>query len=431
MRRWPKSRQFAVSLLAATILTSCGSVTAGARHAQMRTNAVANSDGAVPDPWIQYITAVNPGSALASSSPTHLVQVAGQGGAPHLDQNLAAGPSGTSMDWPGSDVQLSTDGGQSWHTVLAPSDGVWSVAADAGGDFWAVSVTSLYGSSDGATWQRLGEPSTAPLAQVDFVSMKQGFGLTDNGAFVSTVDGGLTWQPEPTTPSPSVSVCFTNATAGFLLEPDGSVLQTSNAGITWTQSETAPLGGRDQPLIWGSLTCSGNEVLSSLILIDPQSQSSTPYVISSGQVDANGQANWSVLASSASNDTALSLPSASSPVDDLGGSTLVSGTPVIAGDSSTRFAAVFARQTANASWESATTPALPSSVSAPSAVGYVHFHGFTVDSGAIFASLDDSALGTSAAPLDQPIVEASTDGGSSWKIVHESPPQPPPPPDEK
>ena len=113
---------FAAALLGvALMVTACGTVRTGATSgAKPRVHGTVPPPKGVPntpppplpDRWLAYLTAVNPGSAIDFATARVGWRLDGQDGVPHLDKLLAAGPAGTSVTWPGSSVAKTTDGGR-------------------------------------------------------------------------------------------------------------------------------------------------------------------------------------------------------------------------------------------------------------------------------------------------------------------------------
>ncbi|MHB1928131.1 MAG: WD40/YVTN/BNR-like repeat-containing protein [Acidimicrobiales bacterium] len=186
----------------------------------------------------------------------------GQGAAPHLDDNLAAGPSGTNLDWPGSSVSKSINGGTTWTTIDSPADGVWGFDLLSPTLGWVVGVNSLYSTSDGgSTWSTDGESPSGHLVTVGFSNSQDGFGLSTSGTLVSSTNGGRSWQAASFSP-PLGAVCFASATTGYTSAQDGDVYETTNSGQTWTKVNTSPLSfpANQSPPLWSSLACSQTEL---------------------------------------------------------------------------------------------------------------------------------------------------------------------------
>lgn len=147
--------------------------------------------GAVPgDPWRAYWTSVNPGSSIDFVSARLGWRVTGQVFGPGIDGHLAA-PVDVQVDWPGTSISATSDGGRTWSTVLTVATGIWGL------DFvnrrvgYAVAVTSLRRTSDaGSHWQEVDEPAGHALVWVDFQTASDGFGLTSLGTLVRTTNGG-------------------------------------------------------------------------------------------------------------------------------------------------------------------------------------------------------------------------------------------------
>jgi photosystem II stability/assembly factor-like uncharacterized protein len=165
-----------------------------------------------------------------------------------------------------STLLRTTDGGRSWTEVMSRTP-VSSVSPASATTAWAVAGppgiaagTMLVRSADGGqTWQQRGDPcgavvGVAPFA-VDFAGPINGWLIctgvpaTDMQpkAFLSTDDGGITWQLQSDTCGPFARTAGTLPCVGYQpgisLLPDGhgwmwlnrgSLSATTNGGITWS-----------------------------------------------------------------------------------------------------------------------------------------------------------------------------------------------------
>ncbi len=379
-----------------------------------------------PDPWMKYLTAVNPGGTVRFVSADVGWRVEGQTGAAYIDRILTAGPKGTTWDWPGSSVGRSADGGSSWSTVYARDDGIWGVDALSSDEAWAVGVTTLASTRDaGATWQELGEPSDGSLVSVDFVSDAAGFGLTTDGQLVQTTDGGQSWVPGALQPAAS-DLCFASSKLGYALAQDGSIHMTSDGGATWTKVSDSPFDVDLAPY-WGQLACGDNDVWASLQVVDQAAHlEGSPYAVSYSPDEG---AHWSVVAAN-NIDPPVSIPGAPTPMDEI--SQLVAGPPGMAfliGFSDSRWELDTQQLVGGSLGVSAAFSSLPSGKSQPgTGKGLLIIHGSAFSGSHGWVFLDDDAVGSPDSPESQALVLGSDDSGKTWTIVSEDEPQSPPPP---
>ena len=172
---------------------------------------------------------------------------------------LAVGSAGPCAESCAGAIELTNDGGQSWHAVQRTEDAVADVATAGSSDGWAVvgscrepGCDNLILKSDdgGQTWTELGP---APVYQIDFASGEIGWGLSVNAALsgaggqpvARTVDGGRTWTETespcpPDTPVPS-SVDFVDPDDGWMAcvgdaatsQQGKAIFETGDGGATW------------------------------------------------------------------------------------------------------------------------------------------------------------------------------------------------------
>ena len=155
----------------------------------------ATMSGATPaSPWRPYLTSVNPASSVDFVNANLGWRVTGQVFGPHIDDNLATFTGGE-VDWPGTSISATRDGGRTWSTVLKVSTGIRGLDFVSPRVGYAVAVTSLRRSTDGGShWQEVDEPPGQPLVWVNFQSASDGFGVTAPGTLVRSTDGGTVWS---------------------------------------------------------------------------------------------------------------------------------------------------------------------------------------------------------------------------------------------
>jgi photosystem II stability/assembly factor-like uncharacterized protein len=431
---------FAAALLGvALVVAACGTVRTGATSGSKPrvhgtvpppTGVPNTPPPPLPDRWLAYLTAVNPGSAIDFATARVGWRLDGQDGVPHLDKLLAAGPAGTSVTWPGSSVAKTTDGGKRWTSILHLRSGVWGMDLLSPSRGWVVGVTSLERTTDGGrTFQRAGEPSGHALVRVAFVSADVGFGLTTTGQLVRTSDAGSSWAPG-TSPAAGGAMCFASPQVGYLADQSGNVFATADGGTTWQETERSSLASGS--LAWSDLSCSGTGAWLNVAILDPAAlRPPLPYLLA--QTSDSG-ASWSVVSDSpAGRETAL--PAASRAPGDLGpvGFSAVSAGPsgegVLVGLSPTAWQIrVVTTRGVGHGFSMATVPAVPARSPSPASVhSYIQPISVTFVGSTGWLYFDDTALGSASRVRWEPVIWRTTDGGSSWTELSAGPEQAPPP----
>jgi hypothetical protein len=224
------------------------------------TGVGATVSGASPTyPWRPYWTSVNPGSSIDFLSAKLGWRVTGQVFGPHIDDNLAT-MVGPEVDWPGTSISETSDGGRSWSTVLRASTGIWGLDFVSPRVGYAVAVTSLWRTSDGGRhWQEVGEPVGHALVWVDFQTASDGFGLTSPGTLVRTTDGGSSWSKVGLGMA-GTAACFVSPTVGYVADRGGDLFRTSNGARSWRVVERAPKPPVQYVGPWVELACSGDDI---------------------------------------------------------------------------------------------------------------------------------------------------------------------------
>jgi hypothetical protein len=374
------------------------------------------------DPWLAYITDVNPGSAVQFVTPRVGWQLAGQGPSNLLDKHLSTGPGAVAVDWPGSSVSRSTDAGKTWKTVLVSNDGIWGIDALSADTSWVVGVTALARTTDGgAQWQVEGEPTGHPLVSADFVTALVGFGLTTAGQLMKTVNGGATWAATSLS-GPGGALCFTSQSTGYVSDQDGSMYRTTDWGSTWSRVHATPFTSTQiayTPL-WSSLACNTTGIWQGLMAVTPvPPPGHSPYVVYSSQ---NAGLSWSAVAADLDGAVGLTLPSAPTSVSLFGGlSTAGSGKAFVIGSPAAGWALNIAglagSRTAVSGVRASVRPlASAGTNAAQDAAGYLAVHGLTFVGSQGWALYDDSALGSNSTPRSETILLHTVDGGVTWTV---------------
>src|SRR5580692_619773 len=146
-------------------------------------------------PWASFGSSqVLPNSSIAFSSQSQGWIIANVGGGPGVDHYVSAGPQ--NEIWPGTGVEMTNNGGETWSNVLDVPTGIWGLDVLNANYIWAVGVNSLYESTNGGIkWTAVQENESADsaLLDVNFVSSVEGFGINTSGDVVFTTDGGRSW----------------------------------------------------------------------------------------------------------------------------------------------------------------------------------------------------------------------------------------------
>jgi len=334
-----------------------------------------------------------------------------------VDDNLTAGP-GQSMDWPGTSVSVSDDGGRSWTTSYRNAGGIWGLDFLSATTGWVVGVTSLARTSDGGrTWQQAGEPAGDPLVTVDFTSATTGYGLSVPGRLFVTRDSGRTWTAVPLAGAGG-ALCFDDATTGYVSGQDGDLYRTGDGGRTWTTVHSfASLAG------WTMLACSGHLVWQVLETPDqspnPGSQPSVVFA------SADNGRTWTV-AEQDQDGSGISLPAGP---DQLGYPAAVAaaspGTAVIAGLAHSSWGVAMAASSPPGPATAVATvhpPHIPGLLVPPvdPANAYYYINGISFDGQTGWLYLDDIALGKIDDPAGRAFVYRTEDGGTSWSLIWQS-----------
>jgi photosystem II stability/assembly factor-like uncharacterized protein len=256
-------RAFALAVGLGTLVGACGSQSAAGPTANESDGPVSRSFSPPPsfDPptysWQSYHTHVNPGSAIEFVDESSGWRLGGQGGQPHLDQNLAAAPIDTGYGWPGEHLLATDDGGTNWRVIFdgsAQTNGIWGFDLLSRTTGWVIGVTGAFATTDaGQSWQQITEPAGTALVRVDFVSATIGWGLTTEGGVVNSVDGGQTWTTPAGIDAPATSLCATQANA-YVVDESGNVAIGSDG--TWQVTSPTPAVS-DAPT-WSQVACNGN-----------------------------------------------------------------------------------------------------------------------------------------------------------------------------
>jgi Photosynthesis system II assembly factor YCF48 len=242
------------------------------------------------DPWLQYVTNVNPGGGLSFVNGVFGLRVDGRQNSPFDFGNLTSGVGGRQLIWPGSAVSATKDGGESWTQVAQPSDGVWGIDLVDSATGFIVGVDQLLATHDaGVSWTQLSEPTLHPFVRVAFSNAKSGVGIDTTGTLYTTSDGGQNWLSQPST-SVAAGVCSSGSTI-FEVLSDGTVRMSNDGAGSWVVLVNFPEISASQSA-WYDISCSTTETSSVTATYFPNSGVASPtFVSASGGVDSS---SWKI-----------------------------------------------------------------------------------------------------------------------------------------
>lgn len=417
----------AVVALLVLVLSSCGSVgkeatvaaAGGSGHPAVpsKTGSVTEApevDDATPNPWVAFLTAVDPGSAIDFATAKVGWRVGGLDGEPHLDSRLGAGPNWSSFAWPGESLEASSDGGRTWTSILDGTGdtlhGVWGFDLLSPSTGWAVGVTGLEGTDDGGkTWQQLAEPAHTHLVSVDFTSATDGWGVTTDGTVVASTDGGRSWTGGGG-PSKVIALCRT-AHAGYAVDEKGTVWVTSDDGGHWAASwDAVPFRVAG---VWAQVTCTGSRASVLESYLPAQSHEGPGELYNLVRTDDAGR-SW---------DARIPRQPGGPPPSN-GWPVAVATQGLVGGAGRILLGAVGSSRQLSAVELTDASPQLRGAVPVkhgPMDGAVTLVQGTSAIEDDLWALVVDSSAGTTRAPASQTLVTHSADAGQSWQILHADP----------
>jgi len=136
-----------------------------------------------------------------------------------------------------------------------------------GGTF--VTGVVLRTSDAGLSWSTttLGNPNYR-ITKVHFLNVNEGFaagrnGGGNNGLFLKTADGGVTWGGASFFSERLFSVCFINPSTGWVMGKNGLLSRTTDGGLTWTAQNVTSEDINDMRFFNGTqgvMVCDGPEI---------------------------------------------------------------------------------------------------------------------------------------------------------------------------
>lgn len=125
-----------------------------------------------------------------------------------------------------------------------------AVTCDAKGQFWVVGSEStiLMSPDRGVTWNEISRGEDLMFTTIQFIDGEHGVITGEFGSFLTTRDGGASWQTG--TPIPNdfypYSALFTDPDTGWVSGLAGTILHTRDGGASWerqTNATGAPMYG--------------------------------------------------------------------------------------------------------------------------------------------------------------------------------------------
>ncbi|TSJ42396.1 YCF48-related protein [Fluviicola chungangensis] len=185
----------------------------------------------------------------------------------------------------GYKILKTTNGGQTWDTIFFNfNGGIYkaqfvdeNTIVAVGEDYGAGNIFVSHDS--GLTWAAPQDASGLWLTDVFFTSNQNGHLVGQNGIYMTTTDGGLTWQNSTQFQNlmqPYPSVYFISETTGFVNASYGQCFRTTDGGATWTD-----------------LTVNGNRNFSSMYFVDAQHGWAASSVLTEIKRTSDAGLTWS------------------------------------------------------------------------------------------------------------------------------------------
>jgi len=187
-------------------------------------------------------------------------------------------PSATTCFAAGTSILSTADGGKTWVTeaVFSSSPGVFAIGCMSTTNCVAVGYAGGIFTRSGNKWSQVPPSTAGSLQDVSCPTAASCVAVGDNGATISTHDGGKTWllQPSTTTKNLSSVGCLAGGSTCYAGTWDGYILSLGYAG--WTQEAQV------EPLLDG-VSCAGLSTDYRCVAVgDPGTIVSKLYVYSNG-----------------------------------------------------------------------------------------------------------------------------------------------------
>ena len=188
------------------------------------------------------------------------------------------------MDDP-AQLLKTTDGGQTWATVLN-SEGYTNMSwLSQSVGFVGTQNGKMYSTSDGGVnWTPLSLPTTEYVGDLQFLNSQDGFAVSTDYHLHRTSDGGNTWQSFY---HPGISdIHFHNKDVGFCVDSYGRIGKTTDGGETFTYWETPfpnyklrdiKFDGMSNGYVVGGLDCSNGSCTTKPVLLTTTDGGNTWY----------------------------------------------------------------------------------------------------------------------------------------------------------
>jgi photosystem II stability/assembly factor-like uncharacterized protein len=137
----------------------------------------------------------------------------------------------------GGAIWRTDDGGENWRQTLSydQPDNLWHASFVDFATGWIMGNHELWRTTDGEKWiavEGIGKQN-GDLADLDFVSAKEGWIATSNGSILHSVDGGATWEVQTKLPIAAAQLRFVTNLNGWVLDTNGELMRTDDGGKTW------------------------------------------------------------------------------------------------------------------------------------------------------------------------------------------------------
>lgn len=143
-----------------------------------------------------------------------------------------------------------TNGGKTWnreiiHYIYSGLESIYFIDAQTGwaaGHYYSINGEILKTTNGGNNWTIIEMPEL--LNSIFFVNSQVGYATGENGAFLSTEDGGTTWTNRSfATRSELWAAFFLDDKTGWAAGEKGTIIKTTNAGAAWNRVTTSNKDG--------------------------------------------------------------------------------------------------------------------------------------------------------------------------------------------
>lgn len=141
--------------------------------------------------------------------------------------------------WSESTLYKSKDGARTWKKANSAPSQLSRIFFVDGLTGFGVSGNAVYKTTDGAaSWTSAALPGFITVSAIQFTSPQVGYIATSGQGILKSLDGGLTWNFVPGSPSMSLyhsnsPLSFVNDQIGYVVDESG-LFRTEDGGSTWT-----------------------------------------------------------------------------------------------------------------------------------------------------------------------------------------------------